>query len=149
MPQRLNVLGEAELLAELRGCCASEAWARAFVRRRPFDNADAVMAAADAAFDELNDEEWRESLVSSAQQGPGAGDEATCEAARIALRMYEERFGHPFVAVLATSAADELLMRIRIRLANDVETELRVTREEQRRLTRLRLQRLFSAAVEA
>lgn len=148
MPERLNRLAEPDLITELRHCCGGDHWARAFSARRPFDSSAHVLAAADAVFDAFTDEQWHDVLAATVQHGPGAGDEATCDATRVALRLYAERFGYPFVAVMSTAAADELLMRVRIRLGNDPATEWRVAQEEQRRLTRLRLQRLFAAAAE-
>lgn len=140
----LNQLTSEELAAELKRIGGAEAWVSAFMRRAPFRSDDEFLAAADAAFDELSSAEWKETLAATRVRAPDAGDAATCDAVRTALRLYEERFAHPFVAVTSSNAADELLMRVRIRLGNEPDLEWRLTCEEQRRLARLRLQRMLA-----
>jgi 2-oxo-4-hydroxy-4-carboxy-5-ureidoimidazoline decarboxylase len=141
---QLNQLTNEELTAELKRIGGADAWVHAFVRRAPFRSDDDFLTAADAAFDELSPEDWKVTLGATRARAPEQGDAATVEAVRTALRLYEERFAHPFVAVTSSDTADELLMRVRIRLGNEPDLEWRITREEQRRLVRLRLQRLLA-----
>ena len=55
---------------------------------------------------------------------------------------YEARFGHVFLIAAAGRGAAEILDALRARLGNDPATKLQVAAEEQRRITRLRLERL-------
>jgi 2-oxo-4-hydroxy-4-carboxy-5-ureidoimidazoline decarboxylase len=142
---RLHELGNDELAASLKDCCGAESWVSALLRHAPFRDDGELLAAADRAFDELSVEEWKETFETTQVHTPDKGDAATRGALRTALRLYQERFGHPFVAVTSSDAADELLMRVRIRLGNEPDHEWRVSREEQRRLVRLRVQRLLAA----
>jgi OHCU decarboxylase len=61
-----------------------------------------------------------------------------------ANREYEERFGHIFIVCASGRNAAEMLALAEKRLANDPETELAIATEEQRKITRLRLEKLFA-----
>jgi len=62
-----------------------------------------------------------------------------------ANRDYEERFGHIFIVCASGRNAAEMLALAQARLANDPETELAIAAEEQRKITRLRLEKLLAA----
>ena len=62
-----------------------------------------------------------------------------------ANRDYEERFGHIFVVCASGRNAAEMLALAQARLANDPDTELAIAAEEQRKITRLRLEKLLAA----
>lgn len=57
---------------------------------------------------------------------------------------YEDRFGHIFIVCASGRNAAEMLAAARERLGNDPETELAIAAEEQRKITRLRLERLLA-----
>ena len=59
-------------------------------------------------------------------------------------REYAERFGHVFLICATGKSAAEILELGRQRLPNDPETELAIAAEEQRKITRLRLEKLLS-----
>ena len=61
-----------------------------------------------------------------------------------ANRSYQERFGHLFVICATGKTSKEILESLQQRLSNDPETELRIAAEEQRKITRLRLEKLFT-----
>ena len=58
-------------------------------------------------------------------------------------RRYAERFGHVFLVCATGKTAGEMLALGRKRLGNDPETELAIAAEEQRKITRLRLEKLL------
>ena len=62
-----------------------------------------------------------------------------------ANRDYEEHFGHIFIVCASGRNAAEMLALAQARLANDPETELAIAAEEQRKITRLRLEKLLAA----
>jgi OHCU decarboxylase len=62
-----------------------------------------------------------------------------------ANRDYEERFGHIFIVCASGRNAAEMLSLAQARLGNDRETELAIAAEEQRKITRLRLEKLLAA----
>jgi OHCU decarboxylase len=79
------------------------------------------------------------------QAGMGEADAAARGALAGLNREYEERFGHIFIVCAAGKTPAEMLALLRARLPNEREAELRVAAEEQRRITRLRLQKLLEA----
>jgi len=62
-----------------------------------------------------------------------------------ANRDYEERFGHIFIVCASGRNAAEMLALAQARLGNDRQTELAIAAEEQRKITRLRLEKLLAA----
>src|SRR5919109_2053116 len=138
----LNAMSDDELQRELRHCCASTRWIGTVAGARPFESADALLAHAASALEQLADEDWLEAFAGAAIRELQAGDEATRNATRVALRLYEERFGYPFV-VAEQLGGEELLMRVRIRLGLEPDAQQRASRAQQRRLTHARLQRLI------
>jgi 2-oxo-4-hydroxy-4-carboxy--5-ureidoimidazoline (OHCU) decarboxylase len=58
-------------------------------------------------------------------------------------RRYEDRFGHVFLIAAAGRSPEEILGELNRRLGNTPEEEVRATAEEHRRITRLRLERMF------
>ena len=73
----------------------------------------------------------------------GATTETLAELALL-NRDYAERFGHVFLVCATGKTAPEILALGRQRLHNDPETELAIAAEEQRKITRLRLEKLLS-----
>jgi 2-oxo-4-hydroxy-4-carboxy-5-ureidoimidazoline decarboxylase len=139
----LNAIGDDALEAELRYCCGSERWIRAVAARRPFADAAAVRDAAAAAWHGLERADWLEAFEALGDRSPPPGDAGTLAATDTALRLYRQRFGHRFIAARENLAAEELLMLVRIRLGNDDEAEFDAAREQQRRITQVRLERML------
>ena len=59
-------------------------------------------------------------------------------------REYEQKFGYILIVCATGKTSDEMLAILRDRLTNDAREELRTAAEEQRKITRLRLQKLLS-----
>jgi 2-oxo-4-hydroxy-4-carboxy--5-ureidoimidazoline (OHCU) decarboxylase len=59
-------------------------------------------------------------------------------------REYESHFGHVFLISAAGRGAEEILVELRRRMNNEPATELKVAAEEQRKITRLRLEKLLN-----
>jgi 2-oxo-4-hydroxy-4-carboxy-5-ureidoimidazoline decarboxylase len=158
-------LGRAtELLA---ACCGASRWVSSMAARRPFHSLDALLAAADDVWWSLDPTDWREAFshhprigesVSAVAQDERARDWASTEQAgvatardtvRIALaaanREYERKFGYIYIVCASGKSAEEMLSLARERLANAPDAELRVAAEEQRKITRLRLEKLLAA----
>jgi OHCU decarboxylase len=157
--ERLNVLPALDAAALLRSCCGSAEWARRMVERRPFQSEAAALDAADRVWKSLFPSDWLEALrahprigdrqvrgrEAEEQAGTQAGSEATLLELARANRLYEERFNHIYIVCAWGKSAKEILDLCRGRLHNDRETELEVAGEEQRKITRLRLERLFGS----
>lgn len=158
----LNVLPAPEAEERLLTCCASRTWASKVARARPFRGPDELYAAAESAFNGLGREDWLDAFAVhprigeqpagedvesrwSAQEQAGvdpASPEILAELAE-ANRLYEERFGHVFLVCATGKTAFEMLGLLSDRLGNDPQTELNVAAGEQRKITRLRLEKLL------
>jgi len=60
-----------------------------------------------------------------------------------ANREYEQRFGYIYIVFATGKSAEEMLALARERLRNVPDVELRTAAEEQRKITRLRLEKLL------
>jgi 2-oxo-4-hydroxy-4-carboxy-5-ureidoimidazoline decarboxylase len=162
---RWNGLPAKEAEREISPCCGSSAWARGVVARRPFANADALLAASDKIWRALGEKDWLEafrahprigeskaqtpvhaqSAAWSAQEQTGLAKESGAESIKAALaegnREYERRFGQIFIVCASGKSGAEMLEILRRRLHNDAATELLEAAEQQRQITRLRLER--------
>jgi OHCU decarboxylase len=65
-----------------------------------------------------------------------------------ANRDYEERFGHIFIVCASGRNAGEMLALLESRLHNEPQRELEIAAEEQRKITRLRLEKLLGGSVD-
>ena len=58
-------------------------------------------------------------------------------------QLYENNFGYIFIVCATGKTAEEMLVLINERLKNDPEAELLIAANEQNKITRLRLEKLF------
>jgi len=150
----------------LLSCCGSTAWARGMAARRPFATKEALLEAALAVEATLSRDDWLEAFrahprIGSAKDVAKQGDAtrgwtsaeqagmSTAEAdvkAAIAEgnRAYEERFGHIYIVCATGKSAHELLHILQARLQSDSTTELGNAAQEQRKITRIRLEKLLA-----
>jgi OHCU decarboxylase len=153
---RFNALPAGEAAARLLPCCGSRAWANRMAESRPFQSLADLQEKSDRIWQSLGGNDWREAFAAhprigekgsrwSEQEQAGArGADAETLAALIeANRDYESRFDHIFIVCATGKSAAEMLSLLRARLDNDPETELRLAAEEQRKITHLRLEKLF------
>jgi OHCU decarboxylase len=164
--QRLNSLAPDDAERELLTCCGSREWARRVAACRPYADAADLMEHGDAVWWALREDDWREAFRSHPRIGErradagqterekawSAGEQAGMDAAagetQQALadgnREYEERFGFIYIVCATGKSADEMLGQLQQRISNDPATELRAAAEEQRKITRLRLEKLLA-----
>jgi OHCU decarboxylase len=162
---RLNVISAREAEADLLRCCGSPEWARRMAAARPFASVEQLFQAADGTWHSLGPDDWlaafrahprigerraehpragTEAWSRQEQAGVGGADEQTRDALAEANRAYEERFGWIFLVCATGRSADEILALARGRLLNPPDDELLVAAEEQRRITRIRLEKLLA-----
>lgn len=139
----VNDMGEAELRRALLDCCGSERWVRYVAERRPYADADALQAAAETAWPRLDADDWQQAIAAQPGRELPPSDDGTRTALTLALRLYEERFGYPFIAEQEHLPAEELLMRVRIRLGQEPGAEWRKTCSELTLIARRRMSRLL------
>ena len=165
--RQLNAADAPELRGLLADFCAAPAWLDRVAAARPYASAEAVFAASDAAVQAVSVDDWREAFRHHPRIGERSAERRQSEAARsmssqeqgvaasaaaadlTALaegnREYEARFGHVFIVSAAGRSASEILGMLRARLKNDPATEIETAAAEQRKITRLRLERVLGA----
>jgi OHCU decarboxylase len=160
-----NALDLRSAVDHLRRCCGSERWARDLALRRPFGSLDAIAEQADDIWGRLGAEDWLEAFaahprIGESASGPTSGERARWSAeeqagvhaaaenilSRLAKanRDYEERFGFIFIVCATGKRAEEMLATVEQRLARSRDEELKTAAEEQRKITRLRLEKLIT-----
>ncbi|HVR42030.1 MAG TPA: allantoicase [Thermoanaerobaculia bacterium] len=155
--RRLDRLVRTRAAAELAMCCGSRAWVDGMLAARPFGGCDALVAASDRIWQGLGPEERLEAFRAHPRIGERKGGAAAArrwsereqaaaagaaEALAKANRAYEEKFGHIYIVCATGKSGDEILADLQSRMKNAPGDELRVAAEEQRKITRLRLEKL-------
>ena len=164
--EALDRLEMAELEARLLACCGSARWVASMAARRPFDDQDTLLQAAEDAADELSRDDWLEAFShhprigdvealrerfgrrsGSWSQGEQAGLDGTSTDVlqRLAAgnQSYDERFGWIFLVCASGKSAAEMLELLEARLGNEPDEEFAIAMGEQRKITRLRLMKLI------
>jgi len=162
---RLNGLSANDAAADFLKCCGSTRWARALAEGRPFETLDDVLAEADRVWWSLNEADWLEAFRAhpkigeqkaaatqsaeaqkwSAQEQSGVAQASaeTIDELAERNREYEDRFGFIFIVCASGKSSEEMLEIVNSRLGNEAAAELLNAAEEQRKITRLRLQKLL------
>jgi 2-oxo-4-hydroxy-4-carboxy-5-ureidoimidazoline decarboxylase len=137
----------------LLGCLAVPRWADDVLAAQPYDDVPALLAAADAAARELDDDELAQALAVHPRIGERGGERSRREqagvdpaagdtAARLAAgnAAYEERFGRVFLIRAAGRDAAAILTELERRMGNDDAAERAETVDNLRQITLLRLE---------
>jgi 2-oxo-4-hydroxy-4-carboxy-5-ureidoimidazoline decarboxylase len=160
----LDALPASEAAELLRACCGAARWVAGMLARRPFATEPVLLSAADEVWCSLAEADWREAFAhhprigesrAAATQSERArdwsgGEQSGMNAAASSVReelaaanaAYDARFGYICIICASGRSAGELLAITRSRLSNAPDTELRIAAEEQRKITRLRLEKL-------
>jgi allantoicase len=153
--------------AMLLDCCGSQAWVEQMLKHMPFPDAANALDTADQVWAELGREDWLEAFrhhpaigakrgkrVQSAtarrwskgeQAMARAADSATLLDLAEANEKYRAKFGHVFLICATGKSSTEILKNLQWRLPNDHQQELRIAAEEQRKIMRSRLEKLFTS----
>ena len=162
---RLNALPREAAEESLLACCGSREWARRMAAARPFASAEELAETADRVWRALSKRDWLDAFEAhpkigstasaghgkarawSREEQRGAGSASATTLARLAAanRDYEARFGHIFIVCASGRTADEMLALLQERLDNDPAKEISLAAEEQRKITRLRLEKLLTS----
>ncbi len=163
---QLNRLPLPEARAAFERCCGAAAWVEQMCSARPYADRDALWAAAERVADTLTDDDWRQAFAhhprigdatalrerfaataawaGDEQRGANAASEATIQALAAGNQDYERKFGYIFIVCATGKSADDMLGLLRKRMANEPATEIGLAAAEQRKITRLRLEKLLA-----
>jgi 2-oxo-4-hydroxy-4-carboxy-5-ureidoimidazoline decarboxylase len=159
-----NALPAAEAESALTDCCGSSRWAARVASQRPYATIEALYKAADSIWWKLERPDWLEAFSHHPQIGEKAasgsasarqwaeGEQAKSRAAsedvkeRLARgnRAYLEKFGYIYIVCATGKSAEGMLAILNQRLQNDPASELSIAAEQQRLITRIRLDKLLA-----
>lgn len=160
----LNTLDDEQAIAALLRCCGCSRWARLMASARPFADARAMTEAADRIWASLGAPDYLEAFAahpkieSGRSGGSGLSDSWSDDeqagvrraSADVQQRLadanleYEARFGYIFIVCASGKTAAEMLALLEARLHHPPDEELAIAADEQRKITRLRLQKLLA-----
>jgi len=163
--ERLNQASREIAQARFLDCCGSQKWAQAMNEARPFADVAALLEKAGQIWRSLDAEDWLEAFAAhpkigarkaapkqqaqsaewsrGEQSGAHSAADSILDALAEANRLYEEKFGYIFIVCATGKSAEEMLEICRGRLNNDVDSELPIAAEEQRKITEIRLRKLL------
>jgi OHCU decarboxylase len=159
-----NALTSSYAEASLLDCCGSTRWAASVALRRPFATLEALRKAADSIWWNLKRADWLEAFSHHPQIGdkPESGSESARQwaegeqtgaraatedvKARLARanRAYFEKFGYIYIVCATGKSAEAMLAILNQRLQNDAPSEISIAAEQQRLITRIRLEKLLA-----
>ena len=159
-----NALPSTQAEPALMDCCGSVRWVSSVASRRPYATTEALYKAADAIWWNLERADWLEAFSHHPQIGDkpasgsesarqwAAGEQAGARAAtedvkaRLARanRAYFEKFGYIYIVCATGKTAEGMLAILNQRLQNDLPSELSIAAEQQRLITRIRLDKLLA-----
>lgn len=163
--ERLNDMRVADAEAEMFRCCGASRWASQMAAARPFGDINAVIQASEALWPDLSEEDWRKAFThhpkigdieglrsrfadtrvwaAGEQSGSEAASEQILQALAAANAAYEKKFSYIFIVCATGKSAGEMLALLQARLGNEPALELAVAAAEQKKITRLRLEKLL------
>jgi allantoicase len=152
----LNALLDEEARRFFKTACPVSAWVGMMMEGRPYPHVDEVLAAADRAYEALDEGGWMEAFASHPRIGErgdetssreqagvdGAGRALLWELADVNTR-YEEKYGFTYIVHASGKSAGEMLEIAKGRLDNTRDEELGIAAAEQRAITATRLRRML------
>jgi 2-oxo-4-hydroxy-4-carboxy-5-ureidoimidazoline decarboxylase len=160
---RLDRKSKKQLLIQ---CCGSTAWVEKMLSISPAEDLIDLFEDAEEVWYSLKESDWKEAFsqhpkigdvellrrkfaadefASGEQSGIVGASEQTLNALAEGNKAYEEKFGYIFIVSAAGKSAIEMLGILTARLRNKPETEITIAMDEQNKITRLRLEKLFEA----
>jgi len=152
--------------AALTKCCGSSAWVNQMLTEFPVEDLVELLEAAEAQWYQCNEADWleafthhpkigdidalREKFANTADWAAGeqsaaadAPDEILQELSK-GNKLYEDKFGYIFIVCASGKSAKEMLQLLEERLSNNPAEEIKIAMEEQNKITKLRLEKLFT-----
>jgi 2-oxo-4-hydroxy-4-carboxy-5-ureidoimidazoline decarboxylase len=164
--EQLNKLSFEQLKEELFKCCGSTKWAQSLADKSPFASVGDLKQQSDSIWNQCNDTDWKEAFThhpkigdvklleekfASTKQWASGEQSGVNTATREILQSladgnleYENKFGYIFIVCATGKAASEMLHLLTERLKNNPDQEILIAKEEQNKITHLRLHKLLS-----
>jgi OHCU decarboxylase len=159
-----NALPSSQAELVLSDCCGSARWAAGVAAKRPYSTVEALHQAADSTWWRLGRADWLEAFshhpqigdkpaggsqsarqwAAGEQAGAGTATEDVKAHLARANRAYFEKFGYIYIVCATGKSAEGMLAILNQRLQNDLASELSIAAEQQRLITRIRLDKLLA-----
>jgi allantoinase len=153
----LNAASAAEAEAAFLRCCGSSRWAARMAAERPYASVAALAAAADRAWRDASREDWLEAFAAhprigqqsashwaqQEQSGAARADAQVLDSLAGLNQRYLEKFGYIYIVCATGKTAPEMLSILERRIQNEPAAEILEAIEQQRCITRLRLDKLL------
>jgi allantoicase len=165
--ERFNRQPRQRVLRALLDCCGSRKWAQELAGNRPFTSAAELFEFAGKTWAALSREDWLEAFLhhppiggtkakgkqsatasrwsAKEQSAAQKADPEVLQALAAQNQAYTDKFGYVFLVCATGKSSEEILSALRQRLPNEPATELRIAAEEQRKITRFRLEKLLES----
>jgi 2-oxo-4-hydroxy-4-carboxy-5-ureidoimidazoline decarboxylase len=149
----------------LHQCCGSTNWVNKMLEALPVEDLIELLETAEEKWYACQEADWREAFAhhpkigdihslkekfaSTAHWAEGEqaavqeASEQTLQQLAAANQAYEQRFGYIFIVCATGKSAGEMLQLLNLRLYNNPEVEIQIAMEEQNKITKLRLEKLF------
>jgi 2-oxo-4-hydroxy-4-carboxy-5-ureidoimidazoline decarboxylase len=149
----------------LLSCCGSTTWVNKMIAALPAEDLVDLLEMAEEQWYACHEADWREAFSQHPQIGDieslkekfsgtarwAEGEQAsvkqaseqTLEQLAEGNQVYKERFGYIFIVNATGKSADEMLYLLNQRLYNNPDVEIQIAMEEQMKITKLRLEKLF------
>jgi len=159
-----NRLPEEAAVSPILACCGSCRFAARLVKRRPLEDIDSLLSAANEIWWSLDKFDWLEAFAchprigQSPARGPhqsskwSADEQSKARSSDAAVLQvlaaknleYERRHGFIYIVCASGRSAEDLLAILDRRLHNSTEAEIREAAENQRQITHLRIRKWLS-----
>ncbi len=151
---------------QLQKCCGSKIWIDKMLLAPPAEDLVDLLETAEEKWYECSEKDWLEAFehhpkigdinslkkkysstvawASNEQAGVSMASDEILEALSKGNDDYEKKFGYMFIVCATGKSADEMLKILQSRLPNNPEVEITMAAEEQNKITKLRLEKLFA-----
>jgi 2-oxo-4-hydroxy-4-carboxy-5-ureidoimidazoline decarboxylase len=149
----------------LQSCCGSTTWVNNMLAALPAEDLVDLLEMAEEQWYACHETDWREAFshhpqigdidslkekfAGTAQWAEGEqssikqASEQTLEQLAEGNQVYKERFGYIFIVFATGKSAEEMLHLLNQRLYNNPDVEIQIAMEEQLKITKQRLEKLF------
>ena len=159
-------LAKEKQKALLEQCCGSSVWTNKMLDSLPVGNLSELLDLAEEKWYECNRNDWLEAfehhpmigdinslkkkyagtltLATHEQSGVNSATEELLKELAETNKGYKNKFGYIFIVCASGKSAEQMLQLITQRITNDSDTEIKIAMEEQNKITKLRLEKLFT-----
>jgi 2-oxo-4-hydroxy-4-carboxy-5-ureidoimidazoline decarboxylase len=149
----------------LQKCCGSKAWIDKMIAAPPLEDLVDLVETAEEKWWECSEKDWLEAFehhpkigdinslkekyyntvawASNEQSGVDSASDEILQALANGNDDYEQKFGYIFIVCATGKSAGEMLEILQGRLPNNPEDEIKIAADEQLKITKLRLEKLF------